>query len=73
MYKLFCSSTKKIVSLYKLKVYEICYSDTNLDPFCRLCAEEGEIDTTLFLDDNIHLNTAGYARWTKLLRPLLIK
>ena len=44
-----------------------------VDTCTPLLTEEGEIDTTLFLDDNIHLNTAGYARWTKLLRPLLIK
>ena len=44
-----------------------------VDTCTPLLTEEGEIDTTLFLDDNIHLNAAGYARWTKLLRPLLIK
>ena len=44
-----------------------------VDTCTPLLTEDGEIDTTLFLDDNIHLNAAGYARWTELLRPLLIK
>lgn len=44
-----------------------------VDTCSPLLTEEGKIDTTLFLDDNIHLNAAGYVRWTELLRPLLIK
>ena len=43
-----------------------------VDTCTPLQTADGQIDTTLFLDDNIHLNAAGYERWTKLIKPLLI-
>ena len=46
---------------------------TFVDTCTPLLTEEGKIDPSLFLDDRIHLNAAGYAIWTKVLRPLLIK
>ena len=44
-----------------------------VDTCSPLLTEDGQIDTTLFLKDNLHLNAAGYARWKELIRPLLIK
>lgn len=44
-----------------------------VDTCTALLTEDGAIDTTLFVDDNLHLNGDGYIRWRELLRPLLIK
>jgi lysophospholipase L1-like esterase len=44
-----------------------------VDTCTPLLTEDGQIDTTLFVKDNIHLNAEGYKRWTKILRELLIK
>ena len=41
--------------------------------FDTLLNANGQPDETLFLNDRLHLNQAGYARWTKLLRPQLVK
>lgn len=46
---------------------------TFVDTCTELLTPEGEIDPSLFTKDNIHLNEQGYARWTKLLKPLLLK
>ena len=44
-----------------------------VDTCTPLQTADGEIDTTLFVEDNIHLNAEGYKRWVEILRPLLIK
>ena len=41
--------------------------------FDSLLNAKGQPDETLFVNDRLHLNEAGYARWTKLLRPHLVK
>ena len=41
--------------------------------FDTLLNAAGQPDETLFITDRLHLNEAGYARWTKLLRPQLVK
>lgn len=46
---------------------------TFVDTCSELLTDKGDIDTTLFTDDNIHLNEAGYVRWTKLIKPILMK
>ena len=58
-----------LVKEYASKSNQVIFVDTCTP----LLTADGQIDTTLFSDDNIHLNAAGYERWTKLLRPLLIK
>ena len=41
--------------------------------FDTLLNADGQPDETLFIKDRLHLNESGYARWTKLLRPQLVK
>ena len=41
--------------------------------FDSLLDASGQPDESLFIEDRLHLNDAGYARWTKLLRPHLMK
>lgn len=41
--------------------------------FDSLLDASGQPDESLFIEDRLHLNDAGYARWTKLLRPHLVK
>ena len=41
--------------------------------FDALLDSKGQPDESLFVEDRLHLNDAGYARWTKLLRPHLVK
>lgn len=42
-----------------------------VDTCTPLLTTDGQIDTSLFLKDNIHLNSEGYKRWVKILKPLL--
>lgn len=44
-----------------------------VDTCTPLLTDKGEVDTSLFLEDRIHLNAEGYARWVEVLKPLLIK
>ena len=36
-----------------------------------LMGENGKPDPALFVDDQLHLNRSGYAKWTEALRPVL--
>jgi lysophospholipase L1-like esterase len=44
---------------------------TFVDTFTPLLGPDGQPDPTLFLEDNLHLNEKGYARWKVVLEPLL--
>lgn len=50
---------------------EICDQVIYVDTCTPLLTTDGQIDTSLFLKDNIHLNSEGYKRWVKILKPLL--
>ena len=41
--------------------------------FDSLLDASGQPDESLFIEDRLHLNDAGYARWAKLLRPHLVR
>jgi len=44
-----------------------------VDTCTPLLTDVGQIDTSKFTDDKLHLNAKGYAEWVKILRPMLIK
>jgi lysophospholipase L1-like esterase len=44
---------------------------TFVDTFTPLLGPDGQPEATLFLEDNLHLNEKGYARWKVLIEPLL--
>ena len=44
---------------------------TFVDTFTPLLGPDGQPDPTLFLEDKLHLNEKGYARWKVVLEPLL--
>lgn len=46
---------------------------TFVDTAAPMLTEDGQINTALFLDDNLHLNADGYKRWTALLKPMLLQ
>ena len=51
-----------------------CEKDARLffaDLAAPLLGRDGRFDDGLFLKDKLHLNSAGYAVWTKALRPIL--
>lgn len=51
-----------------------CEKDDRLffaDLAAPLLGADGRPDDGLFLEDKLHLNSAGYAAWTKALRPIL--
>ncbi len=35
--------------------------------------KQGLIDETIFIKDRLHMNSAGYERWTKIIKPEIIK
>lgn len=37
----------------------------------QLLAANGEPDPTLFVEDKLHLNASGYAKWTAVLKPIV--
>lgn len=37
----------------------------------QLLAANGEPDTSLFVEDKLHLNTSGYAKWAAVLKPIV--
>lgn len=43
-----------------------------LDLASPLLNGNGEPDSSLFMDDGLHLNGAGYARWTEIVRPRVL-
>ena len=46
---------------------------TYVDITATMKDEEGILRTDIFKEDNLHLNTEGYRRWTEVLRPILVK
>ncbi len=34
---------------------------------------DGEIDGSIFIKDSLHMNAKGYARWTKIIKPIVEK
>jgi lysophospholipase L1-like esterase len=42
-----------------------------VDTATPMLGDDGKPRRELFLDDGLHLNTIGYALWTKTLRPVL--
>ena len=36
-------------------------------------APDGELNQSLFIEDNLHMNSEGYRLWTQVLQPLLLK
>ena len=56
--------------LRKLCEQSACQA-TFVDTFTPLLGPDGQPDPTLFLEDNLHLNEKGYARWKVVLEPLL--
>ncbi len=44
---------------------------TFVDVTTPLLKADGSVDTSLFLEDNIHLNSEGYKRWVAAIRPVL--
>lgn len=58
MIKSFCSS---IPNLDYVDVGEVMLTETGIP------------DTSIFIQDSLHMNAAGYERWTTLIRPLVEK
>lgn len=46
---------------------------TCFDVSTLLLDNDGKPDTQLFLNDNLHLNSKGYEKWTKQLKPIIAK
>ena len=56
---------KKYLSAKKKTAY--------IDVYKEMIDDEGKPRTDIFLDDNLHMNREGYAIWTKLIQPYLLK
>lgn len=56
---------KKYLSTKKKTAY--------IDVYKEMIDDEGKPRTDIFLDDNLHMNKEGYAIWTKLVQPYLLK
>jgi lysophospholipase L1-like esterase len=57
-------------------IQEFCKGDSRLafaDFGASFLSADGTPDSSLFLDDQLHLNAKGYAVWTKALAPVLQK
>jgi len=55
-------------------IEEYCDSEADLyfvDTAEKLLNKEGQPDTRWFVEDELHLNTAGYAMWTEQIKPLV--
>jgi len=35
--------------------------------------EDGSADSTIFIDDMLHMNEEGYRRWNKMIRPIMLE
>ncbi len=46
---------------------------TFVDTCSVLHTADGEIDPAMFVEDKLHVNALGYARWTALIKPMLLK
>ena len=44
-----------------------------IDVYKDMIDDEGKPRTDIFLDDNLHMNKAGYAIWKKAIEPYLVK
>lgn len=44
-----------------------------VDVFSAMLKADGTSDTSLFIEDNLHMNAAGYAIWQKMIEPYLLK
>ena len=44
-----------------------------IDVYKEMIDDEGKPRTDIFLDDNLHMNKAGYAIWKKAIEPYLVK
>lgn len=44
-----------------------------IDMFTPMLDEGGQPQATLFLDDGLHMNAAGYALWRELIHPYLVR
>lgn len=44
-----------------------------IDVYKEMIDDEGKPRTDIFLDDNLHMNTEGYAIWRRLIAPYLLK
>lgn len=56
---------KKYLSTKKKTAY--------IDVYKEMIDDEGKPRTDIFLDDNLHMNKEGYAIWTKLVQPYLLR
>lgn len=43
------------------------------DVFHKMIGKDGQINTGLFLEDNLHMNKSGYAIWQSTIKPFLLK
>lgn len=59
----------ELVRMYAEKSDQVTY----VEVASLLLKENGEVDSTLFLDDNLHITHEGYLRWTAVLKPLLLE
>jgi lysophospholipase L1-like esterase len=41
--------------------------------YSRMLLPDGSPDPLIFLEDNLHMNSKGYAIWQKAIKPYLIK
>ncbi len=65
-----------IVQEANREIAEFCDEDSRLhfvDTAVRLLDEDGQPDTRWFVEDELHLNAAGYARWTEQIKPLVTR
>jgi lysophospholipase L1-like esterase len=44
-----------------------------IDVYKEMIDDEGKPRTDIFLEDNLHMNKAGYAIWKKAIEPYLVK
>jgi lysophospholipase L1-like esterase len=46
---------------------------TFLDVHTSMLTSDGDVMKDIFLRDNLHMNTKGYAIWTSIIQPVLMK
>jgi lysophospholipase L1-like esterase len=58
-------AANKLIKDYSTKKKNLRY----IDVFNRMIGKDGKPRPELFVDDNLHMNAAGYALWTKIVGP----
>ena len=55
---------------YSLSLWTLLKPGVNfIDVWAPMCSAEGEVDPSLFITDNLHMNKKGYAIWKEVIQP----